>query len=344
MLEIINNLHAWTFEYKHFIVFSTAVIISSLLIPLVIKISLKYGYVDIPNSRKIHTGRIPNLGGVAIFLGLFIASLFWYKFFNNSDFIFISASVLILLITGLFDDIKGMKAKRKLVFQIVSAFIIVAGGIRITSFHGFLGINELPVYFQYLFSVVLIVGVINAYNLIDGIDGLAAGIGIVNFGVMGYVFFMLHYTSFALLSFAVSGSLLGFLIYNYNPAKIFMGDTGALVLGFLTVVLGIKAIELNGFEAIQVYSPKNMIVSISSIMFLPVFDTLRVIVVRIFKHKSPFKAGKEHLHHVLLKKGLHPREVALILITINIIMILIGFTVNYIIPVKVFASSLMLIL
>lgn len=118
MSEIINNLHAWTFEYKHFIVFSTAVIISSLLIPLVIKISLKYGYVDIPNSRKIHTGRIPNLGGVAIFLGLFIASLFWYKFFNNSDFVFISASVLILLFTGLFDDIKGMKAKESLFFKL----------------------------------------------------------------------------------------------------------------------------------------------------------------------------------------------------------------------------------
>lgn len=202
----------------------------------------------------------------------------------------------------------------------------------------------MPIFAQYLFSVVLIVGVINAYNLIDGIDGLAAGIGVINFGVMGYVFFMLHYTSFALLSFAVSGSLLGFLVYNYNPAKIFMGDTGALVLGFLTVVLGIKAIELNGFEAIQVYSPKNMVVSISSIMFLPVFDTIRVFAIRIFKHKSPFTAGKDHLHHVLLKKGLHPREVTLILITINIIMILIGFTVNYIIPVKVFASSLMLIL
>lgn len=344
MLEIIHNLPSWTFEYKHFIVFSTAVIISSLLMPLIIKLSLKFGYVDIPNNRKIHTGSIPNLGGVAIFLGLFIASLFWYRFFNNPDFIFISASLLILLVTGLFDDIRGMKAKKKLVFQIVSAFIIVAGGIRITSFHGFLGINELPIIAQYLFSVVLIVGVVNAYNLIDGIDGLAAGIGVVNFGVLGYVFFMLHYTSFALLSFAVTGSLLGFLVYNYNPAKIFMGDTGALVIGFLTVVMGIKAIELNGFEAIQVYSPQNMIVSVSSIMFLPVFDTLRVFAIRILKHKSPFTAGKDHLHHILLKKGLHPREVTLILITINIIIILIGFTVNYIIPVKVFASSLMLIL
>ncbi len=344
MLEIIHKLPSLTFEYKHFIVFATAVLISALIIPFIIKLSLKYGYVDIPNSRKIHTGRIPNLGGIAIFLGLFIASLFWYKFFNNSDFIFISVSSLILLITGIFDDIKGMKAKKKLVLQIIAAFIIVAGGIRITSFYGFLGINELPIVVQYVFSVILIVGVINAYNLIDGIDGLAAGIGIINFIVIGYLFFSLHHTSFALLSFAVSGSLLGFLIYNYNPAKIFMGDTGALILGFLTVIFGIKIIELNGVEAIRVYSPQNMVVSISSIMFLPVFDTLRVFAIRIFKHKSPFTAGKDHLHHILLKKGLQQREVTLILITINIIIILIGFTVNYILPVQVFTSALMLIL
>jgi len=344
MLEIIHKLPALTFEYKYFIVFATAVLISAVLIPFIIKYSLKYGYVDIPNSRKIHTGRIPNLGGIAIFLGLFIASLFWYKFFNNPDFIFISTSVIILLITGIIDDIKGMKARKKLIFQIIAAFIIVAGGLRITSFYNFMGIGELPIVVQYLFSVILIVGVINAYNLIDGIDGLAAGIGIINFGVMGYMFYSLHHTSFALLSFAVSGSLLGFLMYNYNPAKIFMGDTGALILGFLTVVLGIKLIELNGIKSIQIYTPQNMVVTISSIMFLPVFDTLRVFAIRIYKHKSPFTAGKDHLHHILLKYGLQSREVTLILITINIIIILIGFTINYVLPIKVFTSSLMLIL
>jgi len=342
MKEIIYQLPNWTFEYKYLIVFSMAVLVSAVLIPGLIRYSIKNGYVDVPNVRKIHTHPIPNLGGIAIFCGLLVASLFWYRFFNSTDFLFIITGVLILFITGIIDDIKGMKAKRKLVFQILASFIVVAGGIRITSFYNFLGIGELPLIIQYLFSIIVIVGVINAYNLIDGLDGLAGGIGIINFGVMGYVFYSLHYTSFALLSFAVAGSLLGFLTYNFNPARIFMGDTGALILGFLTVVLGIKAIELN--ENTQFYSSQNMLYLISSIMFLPVFDTLRVFVVRIIKHKSPFTAGKDHLHHILLKKGLNSREVAYILITTNIIIILIGFMINYIIPLQIFTSILMLIL
>lgn len=344
MKEILSQLPNWILEYKHLIAFSTAVLISSLLIPPIIKYSIKFGYVDIPDSRKIHSKSVPNLGGIAIFLGLIIASLFWFRFFNNSDFLYISIGSIVLFVTGIFDDIKGMKAKRKLILQIIAAFIVVSGGIRITSFHDFLGIGELPLIAQYIFSIILIVGVINAYNLIDGLDGLAGGIGVVNFAVMGYVFFSLQHTSFALLSFAVAGAILGFLVYNFNPAKIFMGDTGALILGFLTVVLGIKAIELNIHTHTQFYSSQNMIFSISSIMFLPVFDTLRVFAIRIIRHKSPFTAGKDHLHHILLKKGLHPREVTYILITINIVIILIGFMINYLVPIKVFTSTLMLIL
>jgi UDP-N-acetylmuramyl pentapeptide phosphotransferase/UDP-N-acetylglucosamine-1-phosphate transferase len=344
MKEILNQLPNWILEYKHLIAFSTAVLVSSLLIPPIIKYSIKFGYVDIPDNRKIHLNSVPNLGGIAIFSGLFIASLFWFRFFNNPDFLFISIGTIILLITGIIDDIKGMKARKKLLFQIMAAFIVVAGGIRITSFHNFLGINELPIIIQYLFSIIVIVGVINAYNLIDGLDGLAGGIGIVNFGVMGYVFFTLQYTSFALLSFAIAGSILGFLIYNFNPARIFMGDTGALILGFLIVVLGIKAIELNVNTHLQIYSSQNMIFSISSIMFLPVFDTLRVFIIRIFCNKSPFTAGKDHLHHILLKKGLHPREVTYILVTINILIILIGFMINYFVPLNIFTSTLSLIL
>jgi len=344
MPDFINKIIIHVFEYKYIIVFVTALLISAILIPFIIKFSIKNGFVDVPNSRKIHTKNIPNIGGVAIFISLFIASLLWYKFFNNADFIFISSGLLILLITGIFDDIKGMKAKRKLYLQIITAIIVVSGGIKITSFYGIFGIYQLPVAVQYLLSVLLIVGVINAYNLIDGIDGLAGSIGLINFGVIGYIFYLQGYTSFAILSFAVSGSLLGFLLYNYNPAKIFMGDTGAMMLGFLIVVLGIKAIQLNSFVTIIHFNSQTFIIMVSALMFLPVFDTLRVLLVRIIKHKSPFIAGKDHIHHLLLKKGLKPREVTLLLITVNIIFIMLGFTINYAEPIKLFANTLMLIL
>lgn len=340
MKEIIHQLPTWMLEYKLIIVFATAVIISTLLIPQIIRFSLKNGWVDVPDSRKIHLRSIPNLGGVAIFIGLFVASLFWYKYFKSTDFIFIVIGVLILFITGIVDDIKGMKARRKLLLQILAAVIVVSGGLRITSFQGFLGIGELNIISQYVFSVIVIVGVINAYNLIDGIDGLAGGIGVINFCIIGYVFYVMGHTSFSLLSFAVAGSLLGFLIYNFTPARIFMGDTGSMIIGFLTVVLGIKAIQLNLVAHNHVFLSQNMLLFISSIMFLPVFDTLRVFVLRIIHRKSPFTPGKDHLHHILLKLGLKPVEVTVLLCTLNLLVILMGFLVNYVKPFNLFVNTL----
>lgn len=340
MVEMIQYFPSWIIEYKLFIVFATAILISTLLIPQIIRFSLKYGWVDIPDSRKIHISSIPNLGGVAIFFGLFIASVCWIRYFRSNDFIFIITGVLILLFTGIFDDLKGLKARKKLFIQIITAIIVVSGGIRVTSFQGFLGVYELPVIAQYIFSIIVIVGVINAYNLMDGIDGLAGGIGVINFSILGYVFYSMHHIAFALLAFAVAGSLIGFLIYNFNPAKIFMGDTGALIIGFLTVVLGIKAIEFNLNPVKQVYLSQNMLIFISSIMFLPVFDTLRVFAVRVWKGKSPFTPGKDHIHHVLLKKGLKPVEVTIVLYALNIIVILFGLTINYYKPINLFINTL----
>jgi UDP-GlcNAc:undecaprenyl-phosphate/decaprenyl-phosphate GlcNAc-1-phosphate transferase len=340
MKEIIHQLPSWMLEYKFFIVFISAVLISSFLIPQIIRFSLKNGWVDVPDGRKIHLRSIPNLGGIAIIIGLFCASLFWYRYFRSTDFIFIVIGVLILFFTGIFDDIKGMKAKKKLLFQILSAFIAVAGGIRITSLQGFLGIGELNLITQYVFSIIVIVGVINAYNLIDGIDGLAGGIGVINLSVIGYVFYTMGHTSFALISFAGAGSLLGFLIYNFTPARIFMGDTGAMTLGFLTVILGIKAIELNNITYTHTYLSQHMLLFISSIMFLPVFDTLRVFTLRIIHHKSPFTPGKDHLHHVLLKLGFKPVQVTVFLYTLNVLVILMGFLINYLKPLNLFVSTL----
>lgn len=342
MINIIQYFPSWVIEYKLFIVFITAVAISSLLIPQIIRYSFKYGWVDVPDNRKIHIRSVPNLGGVAIFLGLFFASVFWLKYFNSNDFIYLIFGVIILFVTGIFDDIKGLRAKKKLFIQIVAAFIVVAGGIRITSFQGFLGIYELPVYTQYVFSVFVIVGVVNAYNLMDGIDGLAGGIGVINFGILGYVFYSMHHMAYALLAIAVAGSLIGFLIYNFNPAKIFMGDTGALIIGFLTVVLGIKAIEFNLTPVKQLYLSQNMLIFISSIMFLPVFDTLRVFAVRVFKRKSPFTPGKDHIHHILLKKGLKPVEVTIVLYALNLLVILCGLIINYYKPINLFINSMVI--
>lgn len=341
MREIISQIPLIPIEYKFVIIFTTAVSISFLLIPRIIRFSIKYGWVDVPDGRKIHLRSIPNLGGIAIFAGLLIASLSWFDFFLSTDYIFIIISVLILFFTGIFDDIKGMRAKKKLLFQIIAASISVAGGIKISSFQGMFGIYELPAAVQYGFTILVIVGVVNAYNLMDGIDGLAGGIGIINFSALGYIFYDMNHISYALLSFAVAGSLLGFLVYNFNPAKIFMGDTGALIMGFLTVVLGIKAVEFN-LLPVGDYSSKNIILLVSCIMFLPVFDTLRVLSMRLTKKKSPFTPGRDHLHHLLLARGMKPSEVAVTLYVLNILIILIGFSYNHIITTKLFINSLII--
>jgi UDP-N-acetylmuramyl pentapeptide phosphotransferase/UDP-N-acetylglucosamine-1-phosphate transferase len=189
--------------------------------------------------------------------------------------------------------------------------------IRITSFQGFLGIYELDAGFSYVFTFLVIVGVTNAINLIDGMDGLAGSIVLLISLIFGGYFFYFD-SPYAFVALALAGGVLGFLRYNIYKAKVFMGDTGSLVSGFILAVLAIQILEMR-----QIYSAPAIVVSI---MILPIFDTLRVFALRIFNGKSPFYPDKNHLHHQLLTLGLSQSKVLGILLIFNLMM----FGFNYI--------------
>ncbi len=281
--------------------FLSAFVITLISIPVVIHYVNKYRFFDVPNGRKVHTAPIPTLGGVAIFAGMAVALSLWFPFSNDITQVAFFFSVTVLFALGIMDDLKDLSARYKFMVQTALAAIIAASGIRITSLDGLFGIEELPVVTQYLLTVLTVVGITNAFNLIDGIDGLAAGLSFMSLIMLGLFLSLSGDTTSGLIAFALAGGTLAFLYFNFSPAKIFMGDTGSLILGFVIAVLCIKLIQANTIadSLLLPHAP----VFVLSIVFIPVFDTLRVFAVRIWNGKSPFVGDKTHIHHLLTNQG-----------------------------------------
>ncbi len=279
----------------------TAFTVCLLTIPVIIRFAKKFNLLDVPNSRKLHASPMPTLGGIAIFAGMMISLVSWYPILQNSLMHYFFLSVFILFITGIWDDLKNIPARYKFLIELALAFIIAWSGIQITSFEGLFFIGEIPVVFQYLVTIILITGITNAFNLIDGIDGLAGSLGFMSLIGLG-IFLHISGDSFmSMINFALAGSLLAFLYFNFSPARIFMGDTGSLVIGFVIAVSCVRLINFNQSELAPALS--NSIVLSLGLVMIPVFDMIRVIVIRIIKGKSPFTADQNHVHHILLSNG-----------------------------------------
>ena len=266
-------------------------LVALITIPFVIKWAHKSGKLAQINHRTSHDQPTPAMGGIGIFLGVIVVALFLEL---NTEILAVLGVVSILFITGLKDDLGEMKPLPKLLVQIACASIIMYFGLRIENLHGILGIYEIPFVLSLLVTLFFIVGVTNAFNLIDGINGLAGSIGVINATLFGLIFYFNNQETYALLAFAIVGSLLGFLRYNFGKAKIFMGDTGSLFLGLLMSVFVIKTFQSNTSSELSVPMALGLI-------FIPVFDTIRLFGKRILEKKSPLKADKNHLHHVVLK-------------------------------------------
>ncbi|HQV06346.1 MAG TPA: MraY family glycosyltransferase [Chitinophagaceae bacterium] len=294
------DLHLGNYKYGLLCLLS-AFVVSLILIPIIIRLINKYNIYDMPNARKEHAAPIPTMGGIAIVAGMFMALLLWFPFANSEMQISFFFAVIILFALGMLDDLKDISATYKFVVQLALAFLMAVAGLRITSFEGLFGIYDLPVMAQYSFTVLTIVGITNAFNLIDGIDGLAGGLGFMSLITLGIFLTLSGDINFAMLAFALAGALLGFLYFNMNPAKIFMGDTGSLVLGFVTAVLCLRLIAVNQI-AINPDLPKAT-VFVLGIVLIPVFDTLRVFATRIRYGQSPFAPDKTHIHHLLTNQG-----------------------------------------
>lgn len=295
LLQIDLQFHDYKFALLCFV---TAFIVTMITIPFIIKLTKKYKLYDIPNERKEHTVPVPTMGGVAVIAGMMMALIFWLPFHYETKQICFFFSVVVLFTLGIMDDIKDLSARYKFLVQAGLATLMAISGIRITSFEGLFGIYDLPLAAQYTFTMLTIVGVTNAFNLIDGIDGLAGGLGFMSLTTLGIFLTMNGEITFALIAFSLAGGIVGFLYFNFNPASIFLGDTGSLVLGFSIAILCIRLMQVNTLGTLP-HAP----LFILSLVFVPVFDTLRVFAVRIWKGKSPFEADRTHIHHLLTNTG-----------------------------------------
>ncbi|MFP8487479.1 glycosyltransferase family 4 protein [Gracilimonas sp. Q87] len=305
--------------------------IAYLTIPILRKVAYKTDLYDKPdNDRKLHTRYVPSLGGVAIFLAFFVGLSVSGMADHITGYPYLAAGLLLLFFTGLKDDIVDLSAKTKLgVELLVAAFLIFGCGVYIDNFYGVFGIYEIPFWLSIAVSTFTMIVVMNSYNLIDGIDGLAGGVGLIASVFFGWGFLIAGELAMATLSLMLCSALAAFMIYNFNPASIFMGDTGSLVVGLLLSVLAINFVGLNGNESfIATFGSISPILPVA-ILSIPLFDTLTVFYKRVSRGNSPFDPGQDHIHHSILKAGFGHKSTAFMLYGANIGIVLFTLTLGY---------------
>ncbi len=293
-------------------------------IPAIIFIAEAKHLFDVPDERKIHKKPIPSLGGLGIFAGFIMTMLVTIPFKGNqTSFQYIVAACLVVFFVGIKDDILIITPLKKFLGQFLAAGILVfKGDIILSNMHGILGIYELSIPLAYCLTIFTIVVITNAFNLIDGVDGLAGSLGSLICMALGVYFTINGNIEYGCLAFSLMGALLAFLIFNFSPAKIFMGDTGSLILGIIVSILIIKFIEFAPTAPVLAFQSAPAVGF--AVLFIPLFDTLRVFSIRMLQGKSPFTPDRNHIHHILLDKGLSHRMVTLSLVFANLIMIILG--------------------
>ena len=304
--------------------FILAMFISMLLIPPLIKFAPRIGLVDIPDERKVHVNIIPRVGGIAMVIAAIIPMLLWLP--KNTEYLAFLASVLIIFFFGVWDDRSDLNYKIKFFGQILAVvLVVIVGDVQIRHIP-FLGLEPVSEWISIPLTIFTLLGITNAMNLVDGLDGLAGGTTLIGFGAIG----LLSYIStesgnagnpyIALISISIMGSTLGFLRFNTHPARIFMGDTGSQFLGFCIGVLAIVITQQNDL-------PYNSGIPLI-LLGWPIFDTLMVMVIRISQGKSPFVADKNHIHHRLLALGLDHYEVVFVIYVVQAILATIAFSLR----------------
>jgi UDP-GlcNAc:undecaprenyl-phosphate GlcNAc-1-phosphate transferase len=311
--------------------FFTAFIISLFAIPSIIKIAEIKNLYDEPDGRKNHLLRTPTLGGVAIFAALIFSSTFWADQKSIIELQYIISVIILLFFVGIKDDLFDLVAFKKLLGQLLASFILVHfAGIKITTFYGLFNIHDLTLVPSYALSIFSIIVITNSFNLIDGVDGLAASIGIIACLSFGLWFYSAGVTQYAILASSLAGSLIAFIWYNWSPAKLFMGDSGSLIVGVVLSIFSIKFIEMN--RVLDEFHP-NKVLSVPvitlAILVIPLFDTLRIFTIRLLQGRSPLSADRNHIHHMLLAIGFSQRQTTLILSSLNLVIVIIFYKLQF---------------
>ena len=315
-------------KFSIFLCLVLSFIFSFVFLPQIMKISKRKQLYDVPNGRKSHKEKVPRLGGIAFFpsivlsMSLVVGYRYLIGFPLNEqltgnillEFLFLAAGCLFLFMMGIEDDLIGVRYRKKFITQFLVASLLPISGFYLNNLYGLLGLYELPVYVGVPLTILLIVFITNAVNLIDGIDGLAAGGSTFSFVVIGWMFFQKDLWLYSMLAFSAVGCLLPFLYFNiwgHRGRKIFMGDAGSLSLGFLLSFLIIKfPLYISETDP----DVKNLVIPFT-LLFIPMFDALRVMLVRAMHHRPLFLADRNHLHHKCLATGMtHLQATGLVLI------------------------------
>ncbi len=274
---------------------------------------------DEPGKRSSHSVKTPSLGGIAIFAGIAFSVIFWTPTALFGSLQYMLCAFVVIFFIGVRDDIIPMSARKKLLGELIAAGILVyKANILITGLHGFFGVYHIPGWFSPLLTIFTIIVIVNSFNLIDGINGLSGSISIIVSVSLGTWFFLVDHIEYAILAFSLAGAVFAFLRYNVTPAKVFMGDTGALLLGMICSILIIQFIEINDKLINSRYAMKSAPVVAIGILILPLFDTARVFAIRILQGRSPFYPDRLHIHHLLIDLGLTHMQATAILAAVSV--------------------------
>lgn len=307
------------------LLFLGSFIVAYIMFPKVRALASVSNFISEPSARSSHRENVPNIGGLAFFVVIMVFYSFIYKFDKVGIFPNLIPGLTILFIIGLKDDLVMVNPSTKIIAQLISSiFFVFHNSFSILNLRGFLWIHDLNPILGIIFTIFLTIILINAFNLLDGIDGFAAIVGIIIFAFFFVFYFTLNLYFLAFLNAITLGSLFAFLRFNLSYSKkIFMGDTGSMIIGFLASVMTIYAISLEN-ETIFIFNfpPQNLPFLLFAVLILPIFDTFRVIVIRLIQKKHPFHADRQHIHHIVLDYlGCSHLKVGLILGGINLFII-----------------------
>lgn len=353
MADFTQNTDLWIINVS--LVFVLCVFLAGIVIPQILLIAFRRKLFDVPDERKIHQGAVPRLGGIAfkpviffsVFLLLGIDMMVGHtevlsEIGKDAQPLFFGfCSIIVLYLVGIADDLIGVKYRAKFFVQVLCGVMLIAGGVYLDDLNGILGIHEFPAWIGYLLTVLATVFIINAINLIDGIDGLASGLCSIACLFYGVIFFLFEKYIYSMLAFATLGVLMPFFYYNVfgkveHHKKIFMGDTGSLTIGMMLCFLSIRLVQCGADEGGKILNP--MILAFSPLI-IPCFDVVRVYLHRVRNGKNPFLPDKNHIHHKLIAIGMKQRTVMILIIAVSLL-----FTLGNILLSKYIEINLLLVI
>lgn len=306
--------------------FLTSLAIAWALMPFVIRYANKRQLFDIPDGRKLHDDNISRIGGIAIMISVILGISVFIKPQELPSYSYLIAGMVIMFFVGLLDDMYPIKPAQKLLGEVIpAALIVVMGGQKIQHLNGLFGIYALPEWLALVSSFLLVLAVINSFNLVDGINGLAGICGLIAATACGVIALINDSTGLAVIAFSLAGGIVAFMRFNLLNPRIFMGDSGSLLIGFLISFLMLSVINLapaTNETAQQALIHERMLLLVISAVIVPLADLLRVFVIRVIKGKSPFSADRNHIHHLLLDLGCSHLAASLILGLFTLLFIL----------------------